>query len=180
MRILVIILALVATGPAWAQYCSGQHQTQASRAEVIAKVEKMLAVNLGRIETVPPDVAAYLEKESAAAIEQSNRARFEMVASHPYYKAFEIETHYKIMRENLEAARTSRAIADQAVYLSVVLARYVDLSSAIHDYITFDHNRGPKRVLTKDDTQGIYVMLPSVKSNVLLALQCGVRELAKS
>lgn len=179
MRFLLVILAHAAASPAWAQYCQKEYATQAGRTEMIGKIEKMISGPLDRIESVPPDVAEYIEKEQGAALSQSNSARFNMVTSHRFYPALQVETHYKIVRENLVAAKKAKSIADQAVFLSVVLARYTDFTEAVEDYIDVDNAR-QKQVLDRDTEQDIWYMLPSTKSFILLALQCGIREMEKS
>ncbi len=179
MRFLLVILALAAADPAWAQYCQNEYAAQAGRIEMIGRIEKLISDPLRKIETVPPDVAEYIEKEQAAALEQHNSARFNMVTRHQYYPALQVETHYRVVRENLAAAKTAKSIADQAVYLSVVLSRYTDFADAVEDYINVDSAR-QKQVLDSDTEQDIWYMLPSTKSFVLLALQCGIREMEKS
>jgi hypothetical protein len=99
-----------------------------------------------------------------------------MVASHQFYPALEVETRHKVVRENLAAAKTARSIADQAVFLSVVLSRWTDLTEALNKYIEVDGSR-PKRVLGQEAKEDIWFMLPSTKSFVLLALQCGIRQM---
>jgi hypothetical protein len=179
MRFLIVIMALVAAGPAWAQYCQKEYASQAERIQMIGRIEKLIAEALDRIESVPPDVAEYIEKEQGAALAQSNSARFNMVVAHRYYPALQVEMHYKVVRENLAAAKTARSIPDQAVFLSVVLSRYTDLTEAVEDYIDVDSAR-QQRVLDRDTTQRIYLMLPSTRSFILLALQCSIREMEKS
>jgi len=179
MRFPLVILALVAVGPAWAQYCGNEYATQPARAEMVGKIEKMISNSLDRIESVPPDVAEYIEKEQDAAVAQGNSARMNMVLAHRYYPAQEVQKHLKVVRENLAAARTARSIADQAVYLSVVLSRYTDFTEAVEDYIDADNAR-QQRVLDRKAEQDIYFMLPSTKAFILLALQCGIREMEKS
>jgi hypothetical protein len=90
----------------------------------------------------------------------------------------QVEKHYKIVRDNLAAAKTTKTIADQAVFLSVVLSRYTDFVEAVEDYIQVDDTR-QKQVLDQEAEQDIDFMLPSTKSFVLLALQCGIREMEK-
>jgi hypothetical protein len=75
MRFLVIVLALVAAGPAWAQYCQKEYATQSERIEMIGRIERLISDPLSKIESVPPDLAQYIEKEQAAALEQRNSAR---------------------------------------------------------------------------------------------------------
>ena len=99
-----------------------------------------------------------------------------MVVAHRFYRALQVETHYKVVRENLAAAKTAKSIADQAVFLSIVLSRYTDFTEAVEDYIDADGYR-QQRVLDRDATQRIYLMLPSSKSFVLLTLQCSIREM---
>jgi hypothetical protein len=176
MRFLVIVLALVAAGPAWAQFCQKEYATQPGRIEMIGRIEKMISDPLAKIEAVPPDVAQYIEEEQGAALQQHNSAWFNMVTRHQYYPALQVETHYKIVRENLAAAKTAKSIADQAVFLSVVFSRNTDFTEAVEDYIDVDNAR-QKQVLDWETEQDIYFMLPSTKSFVLLALQCGIRQM---
>jgi hypothetical protein len=85
------------------------------------------------IETVPPAEAAYIDAEEREALSQRNTARLGIVKSHRFYHPHQVLTHYKVMKDNLEAARMSNSTADQVIYLSVVLARHADLAEALEE-----------------------------------------------
>jgi hypothetical protein len=176
MRALLLALTLAVSTPAWAQTCDGKNSTLDARAKHIAGIGGMLSSSLDRIETVPPDVAAYIEHEEAAALDQQNTARFNMVVSNPYYRAHEVQGHYKVVKENLEAARTAKTVANQVVFLSVVLSRYADLKETLSTYYDFDASR-PQRVLGKDGVQRASFTMTVTRSMILEALQCGVRQM---
>lgn len=176
MRFLIIAAALVGAGPAWAQLCVGENETQQARSKLIGEVASMLATNMAKIETVPPDTAAYIEREKDAAMKQRNKGRFNLVFNNPYYKANEVQRHYKVVQENLEAARTAGKVADQVVYLSVVISRYGDLAEALSAYYDFDAAR-PQRILGSEGVQDVSFAVSFSKSTFLQTLQCGVRQM---
>jgi len=176
MRFPIIAAALVAASPAWAQLCDDENGTLQARSKLIGEVAGTLATNMAKIETVPPDTAAYIDREKDAAMKQHNRARFNLVLNNPFYKAHQVQTHYKVVQENLEAARTAKKVADQIVYLSVVISRYGDLAEALSAYYDYDASR-PQRVLGSEGIQDVSFAVAFSKSAFLETLQCGVRQM---
>lgn len=150
MRIALVFAACLLSSSAMAQSCAGLG-TPAQRAVEIGESETALERVFGQIEKVPPDVAQFIETERAAALAQRSEARFNILMANAYYRPAEVARHYKVVKDNLVAARETKLVGDQVVYLSVVLARYTDLAEALSDYHTFNAAR-PKRVV---DRQGV-------------------------
>ncbi|MGF9759818.1 hypothetical protein AAII07_31945 [Microvirga sp. 0TCS3.31] len=176
MRALLVALLLAVSTPAWALLCDGRNSTLEARAKHITGISGMLAKSLDRIETVPPDVSAYIEREEAAALDQQREARFNLVISNPFYRAHEVQGHYKIVRENLEAARTANSVADQVVHLSEALSHSSELKEALSSYYDYDASR-QQRVLGQDGVKRASFTMTVRKSMILEALQCGVRQM---
>jgi hypothetical protein len=146
----------------------------------IDRIASPLRSSIRKIETVPPSDAAYIDREHSQALEQRNRARFDIVFAHPFYRAHEDHKHFNVVWENLEAARAARTVADQVIYLSVVLSRFSDLGAALSEYYAFDLRRGPNRVLGGEGVTELSFQFTIAKHRILELMQCGVRQIGLS
>lgn len=178
-RLLLLGLTFVivtTTAPAMAQLCGPTETSLSARANRIAQFETMYDEVVEKIERVPPDVAKFIDTEHQAAISQQNISRFQLVFQNPYFHPQQVFTHLGVIKENLAAARSAKSVADQVVYLSVVLSRHADFAEAFSAYVDFDSNR-PKRVLQKGDVQSSSMISTMAKMQLLQTLQCGVRQM---
>ncbi|MGH1588645.1 hypothetical protein ACRBEV_10115 [Methylobacterium phyllosphaerae] len=175
MRFALIAFACLCSSHAAAQVCS-ELETPGQRSKAIAEAHSTLARSVDRIEVPPPDVARYIETENSAALRQRSLQRLSILMANPFYHPAEVAKHYAIVRQNLDAAHRAKLVADQVVYLSVVIAEYADLSVALSDYHQFDLAR-PQQVISKQGVREEAFDLTVSKSDLLRVLQCGVRQM---
>ncbi len=175
--IFLLVVAICLASSADAQLCGDRDGTLAARSNRIAEAENLLnRAIVAQIETVPPSDADYIDREQEAAIQQDNRARYELVYAHRFFPARQVQKHYAVISENLAAAKSARLVGDQAVYLSVVLSRYQDLGEALTSYYDVDSKRR-NPVLTSNARREIAFDVSLAKQAILSALQCGVRQM---
>jgi hypothetical protein len=138
----------------------------------VAKIDHSIKSVVNMVEGVPPDEANYLRNEMQAALEQSNKVRFNAVTNRRYFAAFQFHEDAKVVLQNLDAAKTASG-RDLARYLIVVLSRMGDLQVAMNQYVSTDLGRSPS-VLRDSDRQEMFFAMPASKGKTVSLLQCVV------
>src|SRR5262245_28346111 len=136
----LLITFCVFSSVACAQNCRDLETLQA-RSLKIAELADALEKWLSKIEDVPSLDSTYIETETREAARQQNYARYETVAKHPFFRAHQVQKHYKAVKGKLEAARVANSVGDQAVNLSGVLSVSAELTTALDEYQAFDARR---------------------------------------
>lgn len=144
------LLAAVAPGSAQDVRCADDGY----RAGLVDQLEKDFTELVGRIERVPPEEAAYLREEKAAALNDQNRGRFTMVVARPFYHASEVHEAFETLRQTFRHAKASN-VKLSAMALYDARDKAAKLAAAFSNYIEFDEKR-PQRVLPGTAIQGFH------------------------
>jgi hypothetical protein len=103
-----------------------------------ARIEEITAIFKGLdqiVELVPPSDAGYIDAEAAAALAQSNSARFNTVAASRWYPAHKFHKDMRIALSFLEQAAKAPDVRAQALALSDVVSAMFAVSTSLDDYL---------------------------------------------
>ncbi|QDM17560.1 hypothetical protein [Tardiphaga sp. vice278] len=178
MRIgaLFVVLGIAVATPASAQVCVGSFTDRSVASEAINVSQKWIASAAMPIETVPISDAKFIDLEERAALDQQSLGRYDLIRSHRFFAARQIERANKEIKDNLEAAKLEPRLQERAILFSASLSKFNDLSDAFNQYIAFDGNR-PRPVLVKGAAHEIGYDLTMLRSSLLRNLQCTIRSL---
>jgi hypothetical protein len=113
---------------------------------VVGKIDELLRPlqTIGEaVEKVPPAEAKYIREKKELALQQNNKARFNLIYANRFYHPLNFHDDFEVVAENLRAAQLAKEGKNVARYLVVALARLGDLSQSTNDYIEFDRARPP-------------------------------------
>ena len=147
--------------------------------DVVGRIDDLLRPldPIGKaVEKVPPAEAKYIREEERLAMEQNNKARFDLISSNSFYHPLHFHEDFDVVVENLRAARSAKDGKEDARYLVVALSRLGSLSESTKAYIDFDRSRQPS-VLSADTRQSMYFYLPVIRGQTTSLLQCVISQL---
>lgn len=110
----------------------------------LADVQESMGWLTERIEKVPPSEAEYLKSETAAALAESNKARYDIVVSTKFYHPWKVWASYEAMGNALKTGGSTGDARDMAIGSTIALAELVDFKENLTDYIAFDRARTPR------------------------------------